>query len=125
MILQTRLLGKTYKFNTVKEVLAKASELKSADTLAGIAAETKMERIAAKEVLSELTVHDLRENPVAPYEKDAVTRLIDDELDKEVYKEIEQKTIGEMREWILDSDTDGEAIVRAGKGMTSEVIAAI
>lgn len=125
MTLETRLFGKTYKFKDIKDVLAKASELKSADVLAHVVAETKMERIAAKEVLSELTVHDLRENPVAPYEKDAVTRLIDDELDKEVYKEIEQKTIGEMREWILDSDTDGEAIVRAGKGMTSEVIAAI
>lgn len=125
MNLQTRLLGKTYQFHSIKEVLAKASEEKSGDCMAGIAAENKMERIAAKEVLSELTVHDIRENPVAPYELDAVTRLIEDDLDQEAYRTIENKTIAELREWILDSDTDSDAILYASKGMTSEVIAAV
>lgn len=125
MNLKTRLYGKVYQFQNVTDVLAKASELKSGDTLAGIAAENTLERIAAKAVLSDLTVHDIRENPVVPYEMDAVTRLIDDDLDAEAYKKIEHKTIAEMREWILDGKTTGNDILHASRGMTSEVIAAI
>mgnify|MGYP004455907261 CR=1 FL=1 len=125
MNLKTRLYDKTYEFEDVKEVLAKASEEKSGDSLAGVIAENKLERIAAKDVLSNLTVHDLREHPVAPYEKDAVTRIIQDDLDETVYNEIKNKTIGEMREWILDQDVKSEDILRASRGMTSEVIAAI
>ena len=125
MNLKTRLYDKTYEFEDVKEVLAKASEEKSGDSLAGVIAENKLERIAAKDVLSNLTVHDLREHPVAPYEKDAVTRIIQDDLDETVYNEIKNKTIGEMREWILDQEVKSEDILRASRGMTSEVIAAI
>lgn len=72
MKLSTVLAGKTFQFRSVKDVLAKANEVKSGDTLAGIAAETDLERIAAKEVLSNLLVRDLRENPVVPYEEDEV-----------------------------------------------------
>ncbi len=125
MNLKTRLYDKTYEFEDVKEVLAKASEEKSGDSLAGVIAENKLERIAAKDVLSNLTVHDLREHPVAPYEKDEVTRIIQDDLDETVYNEIKNKTISEMREWILDQDVKSEDILRASRGMTSEVIAAI
>ena len=67
MKLKTTLLGKTYVFSTVKEVLAKANEDKTGDRLAGLAAETAQERIAAKVVLSALTLGDLRENPAVPY----------------------------------------------------------
>ena len=63
MILKATLLGKTYAFGSVKEVLAKANEPKSGDTLAGIAAADAKERIAAKAVLSQLTVADITEHP--------------------------------------------------------------
>ena len=76
MILKTRMLGQTYEFKDVKDVLAKASEKKSGDELAGVGAESALERIAAKEVLAQLTVADLTEHPVVPYEEDAVTRII-------------------------------------------------
>ena len=76
MKLSTRLFGQTYQFRDVKDVLAKANELRSGDVLAGIAAETAQERVAAKHVLSELTVAALRNNPVIPYEEDVVTRVI-------------------------------------------------
>ena len=66
MKLSTILAGKTFEFRSVKEVLAKANEEKSGDTLAGVAASSDLERIAAKEVLSHLLVRDLRENPVVP-----------------------------------------------------------
>lgn len=125
MYLKTKLYGKVYEFKNVKEVLAKASELKSGDSLAGIAAVNTLERIAAKEVLSEMTVHDLRENPVTPYEEDSVTRLIQDDIDGQIYHDIENKSIAEMREWILNEKTTSEDILYASKGMTSEVIAAV
>ncbi len=125
MNLKTRLYGKTYEFQNIKEVLCKASEEKSGDGLAGVAAENKLERIAAKDVLSNLTVHDLRENPAAPYEEDAVTRIIQDDLDEKAYQKIQGKTIGEMREWILDQEVTSEEILDASRGMTSEVIAGI
>ena len=64
--LKTLLFGKTYAFRDIKDVLAKANEEKSGDKLAGIAAENAAERVAAKVVLSELLLSDLRENPVVP-----------------------------------------------------------
>ena len=82
MILKTRMLGQTYEFKDVKDVLAKASEKKSGDELAGVGAESALERIAAKEVLAQLTVADLTEHPVVPYEEDAVTRIIQDDIDE-------------------------------------------
>lgn len=125
MILKTSMLGQVYEFKDVKDVLAKASEKKSGDELAGVAAESKLQRIAAKEVLGQLTVGDLRENPAVPYEEDSVTRIIQDDIDEEVYREIKGKTIQEMREWILDDTTDSDKIMRASRGLTSEAIAAI
>ena len=67
MKLSTVLAGRTFTFQSVKEVLAKANEEKSGDILAGVAAASGLERVAAKQVLSELLVRDLRENPVVPY----------------------------------------------------------
>ena len=66
MKLKTTLLGKTYEFRDVKQVLAKANEEKTGDKLAGLAAESAQERIAAKVVLSAMTLADLRENPAVP-----------------------------------------------------------
>ena len=85
MLLKTTLLGKTYIFRDVKEVLAKANEEKTGDKLAGIAAENARERIAAKVVLSALTMGDLRENPVVPYEQDEVTRIRERELNLPIH----------------------------------------
>ena len=67
MILKTKLFGHNYEFKSVREVMAKANEEKSGDTLAGIGAESVEERIAAKHVLSNLTLNDLRNHPAVPY----------------------------------------------------------
>ena len=74
MILKTKLFGHVYEFKSIREVMAKANEEKSGDKLAGIAAETAEERVAAKVVLSNLTLNDLRNCPAVPYEEDEVTR---------------------------------------------------
>ena len=125
MNLKTTLYGHTYLFSDIKEVLAKASEAKSGDTLAGLAASSTLERIAAKAVLADLTVQELTEHPSVSYEEDAVTRLILDDLDQNSYHQIEHKSIGELRDWILSSSVSGRDILALSNGMTSEVIAAI
>jgi len=125
MKLKTLLYGRTYEFSSIKQVLAKASELKSGDCLARLAAESKLERIAAKIVLSELTVKDLRENPAVPYEMDSITRMIQDELDEKVYKTIHSWSLSELREWILSQSTTGDMINQISKGLTSEVISGV
>ena len=123
MKLKTTLLGKTYQFSSVKEVLAKANEEKSGDKLAGLAAETAQERVAAKVVLSALTLKDLRENPAVPYEQDEVTRIIQDDVNETVYRSIQNWTVAELREYILSEDT--AKLRRISRGLTSEMVAAV
>jgi ethanolamine ammonia-lyase large subunit len=125
MKLSTRLFGKSYRFKSIKEVLARANEMRSGDELAGIAARSEQERIAAKMVLADLTLRDLRENPVVPYERDEVTRVIDDALDREAYEEIANQTVGEFREWLLDDETTEDEVARAGRGCNGEIAAAV
>ena len=125
MKLKTTLLGKTYVFKDIKEVLAKANEHKSGDQLAGLAAETNQERIAAKVVLSALTLADLREHPAVPYEIDEVTRIIQDDVNEKQYARIRSWTVAELREWILDENTTGGHIAKLSRGLTSEMVAAV
>lgn len=125
MRLKTKLFGEVYSFSSVKEVLAKANEEKSGDKLAGIAASSVTEMIAAKEVLSHLTLADLRNNPVVGYEEDEVTRIIQDGVNEKIYGEIKNWTVSELREWILDHGTTELAIKRVSRGLTSEMIAAV
>ncbi len=125
MKLVTRLGSATYRFRSVKDVLARANEARSGDALAGIAARSESERIAAKMVLADLTLRDLRENPVVPYERDEVTRVIDDALDSRAYAKVRNQTVGEFREWLLDDATTGAHIAAASPGLTAEMAAAV
>ena len=125
MKLKTTLLGKTYEFSSLKEVLAKANEEKTGDKLAGLAAETAQERIAAKVVLSAVTLSDLRANPAVPYEEDEVTRIIQDDVNETVYQRIRNWTVAELREWILRESTTDADIRRIRHGLTAEMIAAV
>ena len=125
MLLKTALHGKVYAFGDVKDVLAKANEEKSGDILAGVAAESAEERIAAKVVLGHLTLHDLRENPVVPYEEDEVTRIIQDDVNESIYREVQSWPVLRLREWILSENTTGEEIRRMSRGLTAEMVAAV
>ena len=125
MKLKTTLLGKTYTFRDIKQVLAKANEEKTGDQLAGLAAETAQERVAAKVVLSALTLSDLREHPAVPYESDEVTRIIQDDVNETVYERIRGWTVADLREWILDETTTGSDIRKLSRGLTAEMIAAV
>src|SRR3954469_7866367 len=107
MKLVATLRGQTFRFADLKEVLAKANEEKSGDKLAGVAAETATERVAAKLVLSEVTLADLREHPAVPYDQDAVTRLIQDDLNVPIYETIRSWSVARLREHVLDANTTG------------------
>lgn len=125
MILKTMLFGKTYQFRSVKEVLAKANEEKSGDKLAGVAAESSEERIAAKVVLAQLTLEDLFNHPVVDYDEDEVTRIIVDQVNLKIFDSIKHCTVEELREWILSDKTGDFEIKRISRGLTAEMIAAV
>ena len=125
MILKTKLFGHTYEFKSLREVMAKANEEKSGDKLAGIAAEDAQERVAAKVVLSHITLNEIRNNPAVPYEEDEVTRIIQDAVNETIFAQFKNMTVAEFREWLLDERTDGEMIRRASRGLTSEIVAAV
>jgi ethanolamine ammonia-lyase large subunit len=124
MQLHATIRGSAFRFGSVKEVLAKANPPKSGDDLAGISARDPVERVAARAVLSQLTLRDLRENPVVPYEIDELTRMVEDTLDEQAYRAVKDLTVGQLREWILDTATRGETIRSIAPGLTPEMAAA-
>lgn len=125
MAYKTLLSGQIFTFDTVKEVLAKSNEEKSGDILAGVAAGSGIERIAAKEVLAGMTLEELRQNPVVPYETDEVTRINQDSINEMIYSGIKGWTVAQLREWLLDYRTGEEDIRRISKALTAEMVAAV
>lgn len=113
-----------YSFDSVKEVLARANPPKSGDDLAQVSARDAVERVAARAVLSRLTLADLRANPVIPYEDDEITRLVEDGLDERAYRAVKDLTVGQFREWLLSTDTDGPMLRAISPGLTPEMTAA-
>lgn len=125
MILKAKVHGTVYPFRSVREVLAKASEEKAGDSLVQISAATTAERVAAKLVLSQLTLEDIYQNPVIPYEQDEVTRVIYDDLNSTIYGKYKNMSLSELRELILDQRTAGNDLANIGRGLTSEMIAGV
>ena len=125
MLLRTKLHGKTYEFPDIRVLMGKANEEKSGDQLAGVAAATAAERIAARLILAEVPLWLLRENPAIPYDQDEVTRVIQDAVDETVFEEIQAWTVGEFREWLLNDATSAEMIRRISDGLTAEMVAAV
>ncbi len=117
--------GTRYRFGSIKEVLAKANPRKSGDALAQIAARDDIERVAARAVLADVTLHELREHPVVPYEQDELTRLVEDALDAQAYKAVAHLTVGQLREWLLDTATTGPILRAVAPGLTPEMAAAV
>ena len=124
MNLTASIRGAGYRFASVKEVLAKANPPKSGDDLAGVSARDPIERVAARAVVQELTLAELRENPVVPYSEDEVTRLVEDNLDEQAYRAVSHLSVGQFREWILDNKTTGENLRSVAAGLTPEMVAA-
>lgn len=116
--------GQKFDFRDLKRILACASEEKSGDALASISASSDRERVAAKDILSEITLAALRAEPVIPYDEDAVTKFIDDNLDKQQFEKIKNWTVGELRNFILE-DPDGSGVAAIRNGLTGEMASAV
>ena len=117
--------GRHITFQNLKELMAKANELKSGDQLAGLFARDLTERTAAKYILSELPLSVFRENPSVPYEMDEITRLVEDNLDDDAFKRVQDWSVGQFREYILAEETSGEDLLKLSPGLTPEMVAAV
>lgn len=124
MLLKTTLHGHTYEFKDLKELFGKANEEKSGDALIGIAANSATERVAAKQVLSELTLQQIRNNPLIPCDDDEVSRVIEDDVNEAIYNRFKGMCVGELRDYILDQRTGPQDIETLRKGLTAEMVAA-
>jgi ethanolamine ammonia-lyase large subunit len=119
-------LGNTnYQFSNLKTLLAKASPLRSGDQLAGIAAISSEERVAAQCCLAELPLKTFLSESVVPYETDEITRLIIDTHDASAFSAIGHLTVGGLRDWLLQTETDGKLLQQLQRAFTPEMIAAV
>ena len=124
MRLSATIRGVTYTFSSLKEVLARANPPKSGDDLAGVSARSAVERVAARAVLSEVTLADLRAHPVIPFEVDELSRMVDSTLDEAAYAAVKNLSVGQFREWLLLGSTTGDLIRSISPGLTPEMAAA-
>ncbi|MGB1253955.1 MAG: ethanolamine ammonia-lyase subunit EutB [Candidatus Promineifilaceae bacterium] len=125
MLLRTKLFGKQYEFRDLRELMGKANEPKSGDELAGVAASSAVERVAARHVLAHVPLWALREQPAVSADEDEVTRVIEAGIDEAAYAEISDWTVGALREWLLANTTSAADIQRITDGLTPEMIAAV
>ena len=122
---KTQLSNHSYHFDSLRDLLAKASPLRSGDVLAGICASTYEERIAAQIALSNVPLKNFLNEVVIDYEKDDITRLIIDSHDKEAFKAISHLTVGGFRDWLLSTEVTNEIIHQTSLGITPEMAAAV
>ena len=114
-----------WSFADLKDLLAKASPLRSGDVLAGLAATSSEERVAARMGLAALPLKTFVDHAVIPYEDDDVTRLIVDRHDATAFAEIAHLTIGDFRDWLLLDTTDTATLTRIAPGVMPEMAAAV
>jgi len=115
--------GVTYRFADLRTLLARASPPRSGDALAGVAAQSAEERMAARMALGELPLAAFLAEMVVPYEEDEVTRLIQDTHDKAAFAPVSGLTVGEFRNWLLSSNSD--QVSSLAPGLVPEMAAAV
>jgi ethanolamine ammonia-lyase large subunit len=115
----------TYVFSSLRELMAKASPLRSGDQLAGIAAGNQQECVAAKMALADLPLKAVLAEPLVPYEADEVTRLILDSHDERTFGAISSLTVGEFRDWLLSEAATTDTLAALAPGITPEIAAAV
>jgi len=114
-----------WQFSDLKELMAKATPARSGDDLAGVAAGSYAERMAARMCLADLPLQRFLDEALVPYETDEVTRLIVDTHDREAFAEIAHLSVGGFRDWLLSDAADGAALARVHAGITPEMAAAV
>src|SRR6267154_6629564 len=121
----TTLGSQRYVFPDLVTLLAKASPLRSGDVLAGIAAQSGEERVAAQNALADLPLATFLNEPAVPYETDEVTRLIIDTHDKAALAPVAHLTVGGLRDWLLSDLATPEVLAGLAPGLTPEMAAAV
>jgi ethanolamine ammonia-lyase large subunit len=119
------IVSEGFRFSDLRELFAKANEEKSGDQLAGIAARSERERVAAKRRLADLTLGEIVQQPLIPPEEDEVTRLILETLDSTAFQRFRHLTVGEFREFLLADTTCEEALRELPRAITPEIAAAV
>jgi ethanolamine ammonia-lyase large subunit len=117
--------GVSYNFRDLRDLLAKATPLRSGDELAGIAAQNAVERVAAQRALSDLPLSTFLHDALIPYEADEVTRLILDSHSASAFSTIASLTVGGFRDWLLSEHATGETLAEVAPGVTPEMAAAV
>ncbi len=117
--------NRRYNFNSLADILAKASPARSGDELAGVAAGSAQERVAARFVLAEVPLARFLEELVIPYEADEVTRLVVDTHDAAAFASVAGLSVGEFRDWLLSYEATGEVLADLAPGLTPEMVAGV
>jgi ethanolamine ammonia-lyase large subunit len=115
----------SYVFPDLRDLLAKATPPRSGDSLAGIAAESAEQRIAARMALADVPLRQFVQEAVIPYEDDEVTRLIVDTHDRSAFAPVASLTVGAFRDWLLSDAASSETLRKLSRGITPEMAAAV
>jgi len=115
----------TFRFSDLRTLLARATPARTGDYLAGVAAASAEERVAAQITLAQVPLRRFLEEDVVPYEQDEVTRVILDHHDTRAFEPVAGLTIGEFRDWLLSYATDSETVSALAPGLTPEMVAAV
>jgi ethanolamine ammonia-lyase large subunit len=125
MIYRHAIDGHSFVFDGLRDLLAKATPPRSGDRLAGIAAETAEQMIAARMALSDVPLRQFLHEAVVPYEDDEVTRLIVDRHDAEAFATVSSLTVGSFRDWLLSDAATPAVLRKLAPGVTPEMAAAV
>jgi ethanolamine ammonia-lyase large subunit len=117
--------SKTYQYPDLKTLLGKASPERSGDQLAGVAAASAEERVAAQIVLADVPLQTFLDEPLIPYEIDEVTRLIFDTHDQAAFAQVKPLTVGGFRDWLLSEEVDSATLSVLAPGLIPEMVAAV
>jgi ethanolamine ammonia-lyase large subunit len=123
--LETTLRGERFIFDSLRDLFAKANEEKSGDQLAGLAASSERQRVAAKRVLAELTLAEIVDHPLIDPDRDAVSALILDSLDRDAFRPLSGLTVGQFREFLLEDAVGEDDLRRLHRALTPEIAAAV
>jgi ethanolamine ammonia-lyase large subunit len=115
----------SFVFDDLRDLLAKATPPRSGDRLAGIAANSAAEMIAARMALADVPLTQFLQETVIPYENDEITRLIVDTHDAKAFAPISALTVGAFRDWLLSDAANGETLKKLSGGVTPEMAAAV
>jgi ethanolamine ammonia-lyase large subunit len=125
MVFSHTIGSRRYRFDGLRALLAKASPPRSGDVLAGIAAESAQERVAAQSALADTPLTHFLAEDVIPYEDDEVTRLIADTHDADAFAPLQSFTVGELRDWLLSDEATEVRLAQLAPGLTPEMAAAV